>query len=269
MNFNLLATNLYAMQQFMDTRLFELISFIGDCVIWAVGHVFLSIAVYTLAKRFGCKKLWLSFIPFFNLIPLGAVVGKTTVWGMKIKNIGVWVCITGIATFVINLFLNIGYYVNIFYPGDDLLMPKNAFWYSWFEQSITPTAESFNLIYVITSCVGGLFSLAKIFFEVSLIFMVFRLFKPQSYFMFSLLSVFVSPLFGILLFVCRNNPKHVIIRAQPPQNFYGGYGGYYSNSQRPQNFTNAEESKKQKDEPFPEFNDEDKGSDSNDDGFFN
>ncbi len=264
MNLNLLADNyLTLVDNFLESPAYQITSFFIDVAIWLLGHVFLSIAVYVMAKKNGYKKLWLSFIPFFNLIPLGAVVGKTIVWGLNIKNVGLWVCITGLVSWVIGALLNIGYYIDII----GLLFKVNI---TFTNEFIATWIAGENLAWLITFYVSGILDLAYIFFEVSFIFVVFRLYRPQSALLYALFSLFFNPpMFGILLFVCRNNPKHVIIRPQQPNGYYGGYyGGYYNNSQRPQNYNNAEESKKQAEDPFPEFNGgEDNSNGSSDDLF--
>ena len=100
-------------ENMLNSPEFALISFISDIVVWLVGHLFLSFAIFIMCKKQGFKKLWLSFIPFINLIPLGKLVGKTTVWGVKLKNVGFWACITGIVCTLCNFLLDIGYYLSL------------------------------------------------------------------------------------------------------------------------------------------------------------
>lgn len=249
-------------ENMLNSPAFALISFISDIVVWLVGHLFLSFAIFIMCKKQGFKKLWLSFIPFINLIPLGKLVGKTTVWGVKLKNVGFWACITGIVCTLCNFLLDIGYYISlieyIFSVRFDI---TNEFLLSWIQNT--------NIVWLILYYGSSIFDLAYIFFNVSLVFLVFRLYRPQSAILYALLAVFIEPLFGILLFTCRNNPKHVIVRPQTPYGggYYGGgyYGGGYNNQQPPQNQQPAET-------PFPEFDGEDK-KDNNDsdtgDGLFN
>ena len=266
MNFNLLAIAsiemLEQMMLYVESPQFEIYSIISSAIFWLVGHIFLSIAIYHMTKKQGYKKLWLSFIPLVNLIPLGKLVGKTTVWGMKIKNVGFWACITTAVSFVSNILLEIGYYVYLFeYAFNVTVEVTNEFLYLWMIQD-NIFWEAFNLISLA-------FDLAYIFFYVSLVFMVFRLYCPQRSFLFSILSVFIDPLFGIFLFVCRKNPKHVIVRVQPPQGGYYG-GGYYG---APRNYNeNAKNTNQKPENPFPEFDGESNDSNKNsntDDDFFN
>ena len=267
MNLNLLAVDYVTLlNQITSSREYYIFSTLLEIAIWVLGHVFLSIAIYTFAKKNGYKKLWVSFIPFFNLILLGKVIGKTVVWGKAINNIGFWACITGLVATIVNFLIDFGYYVSLF----EVIFNCEVSFTSAF---INAWVNGESLAWVILYYGSGLFDIAYIFFEVSLIFMVFRLYCPEKSFVYALLSIFIDPpMFGILLFICRNKPKHVIIRAQPPRsNFYGGYyGGYYGNAQRPQNFNNAEESKQKAEDPFPEFADaEPKDDNSDGEGFFN
>ncbi len=262
--FNLLSGSLdytTMLDSILSSPTYVLFSVIFDIVVWVVGHLFLSIAIFTMTKKQGYKKLWVSFVPFFNLIPLGKLVGKTTVWGLKLKNVGVWACITGIVSAFFTFIIDLGYYINLV----ELIFPikfqiTNEFLLTWIDNT--------NVVWFITYYGSSLFDLAYIFFNVSLVFLVFRLYRPQSAILYALLSVFIEPLFGILLFTCRNNPKHVIVRPQTPYGggyYGGGYYGGYNPQQPPQN-------KKPVENPFPEFGDEENKSNdssSSSDDFFN
>lgn len=245
----------------------EFIAFseIGSFVFWLIGHVFLSLAIYTMTKKQGFKKLWVSFIPFYNLIPLGKLVGKTTVWGVKLKNVGVWACIMGIVSTVVTFIIDLGYYkdlVEFVFPVK--IQITSEFLISWTEQT--------SLEWLIAYYVSFVIDLAYIFFHVSLVFMVFRLYNPNRALIYAIISVFIDPAFGICLFISRNNPRYIIVRPQPPQGgYYGGYygGGYYGggyNNQQPY------QNQKPIENPFPEFEDEDAKKDNSSnssDDFFN
>ncbi len=265
MNFNLLANYSAIIEQTLQDPRLELISFISEVIFWLVGHILLSISIYYMTKRQGYKKLWLSFIPIVNFIPLGKLLGKTVVWGKTIKNVGVWACVfCAISTFV-NFLINIGYYMGL---------AGIAFNWSYNISSnfINSWINGTHILSIITSYVSIIFDLGYIFFYVSLVFLTFRLYNPQRSFLYAILSVFFEPLFGIFLFVSRNNPRYVVIRREQPQNqggYYGGgyYGGGYYNG-NPQNFNNQNQNK-QPENPFPEFGEsEDKSTDTGDD-FFN
>ena len=253
------------MDSILASQSYTLFSIIIDIVIWLVGHLFLSFAIYTMTKKQGYKKLWLAFIPFFNLILLGKLVGKTTVWGLKLKNIGVWACIMGIASTVVTFIIDLSYYkslVEFIFPVN--IQITSEFLESWINQT--------SLEWLIAYYVSFVIDLAYIFFHVSLVFMVFRLYNPNRALIYAIISVFIDPAFGICLFISRNNPRYIVVRPQPPQGgYYGGYygGGYYGggyNNQQPY------QNQKPIENPFPEFEDEetkkDNSSNSSDD-FFN
>ena len=263
MNFNLLASTamLEEALNYANEPSFVLLSFISEVIFWLVGHLFLSFSIYHMTKKEGYKKLWLSFIPLVNFIPLGKLLGKTVVWGKTINNVGTWTCIfCAISTFV-NFLLNVGYYMN-------LTTIAFGWTYNISSNLILSWINGTHILSIIISYVSLVFDIAYIFFYVSLVFLTFRLYNPQRAFLYAILSVFIEPLFGIFLFVSKNNPRYVIIRQQPPQNYYGGYygGGYYNDNN--QNFNN-QNNNQQPENPFPEFGEsEDKPTDTGDD-FFN
>ena len=263
--FNLLSGSLNyteMMNNIQNSPEFKLFSEIGNLVIWLIGHLFLSLAIYTMTKKQGYKKLWVSFIPFYNLIPLGKLIGKTTVWGVRIKNIGVWACILGFVSTFFSFIINLGYYLSIVeYLFSIQFLITNEFLYTW----LTNTNVAWLIVYYASYVVD----LAYIFFYVSLVFMVFRLYNPRRALIYAIISVFIDPAFGICLFISRNNPKHIIVRPQTPYaggGYYGGfYGGYNPNQQPPQN-------QKPVENPFPEFGEEESKSDNfsnSSDDFFN
>ena len=263
--FNLLSGSLNyteMMNNIQNSPEFKLFSEIGNLVIWLIGHLFLSLAIYTMTKKQGYKKLWVSFIPFYNLIPLGKLIGKTTVWGVRIKNIGVWACILGFVSTFFSFIINLGYYLSIVeYLFNIQFLITNEFLYTW----LTNT----NVAWIIVYYASYVVDLAYIFFYVSLVFMVFRLYNPRRALIYAIISVFIDPAFGICLFISRNNPKHIIVRPQTPYaggGYYGGfYGGYNPNQQPPQN-------QKPVENPFPEFGEEESKSDNSSnssDDFFN
>ena len=101
-----------------------------------------------------------------------------------------------------------------------------------------------------------------------MIFLIFRLYKPEKATMYSFLSIFFDFLFGVLLFTLRNEEPvdyAGYVRARYDGNF-GGYNTDYRRYEPPQT--------KEEDDPFPEFKQvDDKPFTSNEnedkgDGFF-
>ena len=238
-----------------------LFSFITDAVFFLVGYIFRVIAIYVMAKRKGFKKLFLCFLPFTNLYMLGKVIGATKVWGIRFKNLGLWLMISTILTFIFEQAINVSNYIFVI---------ERVFVGGYFEfesQLITDflngTGTLFNVVYYSYDVV----SLIQLFFTVSLIFLVFRCYKPERSTLFALLSIFIEPLFGILLFAVRNN-NHITIddflRIRAAQNqakygqWYGGsnYQGGGNNYQGGQYNGYNNSAPQQEKDPFPEFSNE-------------
>ncbi len=253
--FNLLAISSADIMNLANSPFGAVMSLISNALFWLVGHVFMAIALIVMAKNKGIKKgVWIAVIPFVNYYLLGKIIGEAVVWGKKIKNVGLWLMITSLTTSVINLLLNFGGYLAQFALAFNLnITVTSPFLIGWFSgQSIL-----WNVVYY-TSFV---FDLAYLFFDVSVIFLVFRLYRPRSAMLFSLLSIFFNPpLFGILLFVVRNDTRISFKQYfRPYNNPYNPYG----NSNNPYGQPSQQPPKTQED-PFPEFSN--KGSNDNSTG---
>jgi hypothetical protein len=217
-----------------------------------------------MAKRRGIKKLYMCFIPFVNFVVLGKLIGRTNIWGLKIKNIGLWLAIISAFTFVTDQLLLVGDYIFVL---------ERVFLGGYIEFSSQIIIDFLNyegVIYSIISICNMVVSLAELFLEIGLIFTVFRLYKPERATLYSFLSIFLGDLiFGILLFSVRNNNYVTIddflrMRAEQNRARYGGYYGGYNNSNgnntsgnqwgNPYNNNGGQNSYEEKD-PFPEFSD--------------
>jgi hypothetical protein len=238
-------------------------TFFTSVVVEVVTFILMALGIYTMAKRQNLNKKWLAFIPFFNFILLGRVLGSAIVWGKKIKNVGLWVTITSLISTVFNLFLNYGYYLVIIQKifNVTVYFDTNSFWYL--------LATGKGVVYNVLSIVSFVPDLAYIFFEVSLIFMVFRMYAPERSLLYSLASVFIEPFFGILLFMVRNRKRHsrdefIQHRTYTYNPFNNPYGGFENNRNNQQNQPNQ----KSVEDPFPEFSDKNASSKSDGDDLF-
>lgn len=230
------------LNQIMSENWYILTEFFTGVVIDVVFYLFLSFGILTLAKRYNLKNRWLSFIPFFNLTLLGALLGKTNIWGIKVKNIGFWAGLFGFLSFLVNELLYVGRYFEVFEALFNVqVVITDSFLYGWL------TGKS--LVWNVVSYASLIVDIAHLFFEVGLIFLFFRVFAPQRAFLYSILSVFIDPLFSILVFVCRRNSKYVFVRAD------------FFNQKN-----NASEPKK-RENPFSEFEDDNNNNNSSDDYF--
>ncbi len=248
----------------LDLGTFYLTSTIINMILYVISYVFKSIAIYTLSKKNGYKHLYLSFIPFLNFILLGKLVGKMILWGKPINNIGIFVCIFTALEFVVGIFYSFDVYVGIVRLALEFITQGTVIIDMTFANFLTENAVMYYLIEILYAIV----SIAKIFFEVSLVFALFRKYAPQNYILFSILSIFIEFTFGFFLFAIRKNKPmtqeeylremakkrgYYVYRVNPndfnnPQNPYGHYNG-----QRPQ------QQKPQEEDPFPEFSDKKTG----------
>lgn len=279
---NFLAINLMHLFDTVMTPMFTAISsLISIFVIPLIGHVFMAIALYKMAKnRNILKGRWMAIFPLLNWILLGKIVGEAVVWGKKIKNVGLWIAILSAVTTVLSILLNFAFVREV----NGQLVLVGGYLYDFalifnFDVTITsPFLLSWfmgaNVIYTILDVLSLILDIGYIFFEVSIIFLVFRLYRPQSALLYSLFSIFFNPpLFGILLFVVRNNERKSFKQYyhNPYQN-YGGYNPYNNPFNNPYNNPNNNpygnqngEPKKAPEDPFPEFSDKN-GSSSKSDG---
>ena len=233
-----------------------LISFLITSLITILVFVLKAIAIRTMAKNKGLDKLYLAWIPFFNYILLGKVIGTVFLFRKKVNNVGVLVAIFSAITFTVQTLLNLGYYVYNLgeFLGFNILDYGSIFVENWMLQK--------GVFYTVIYYLYDILAIIEIVFTVSLIFFVFRKYAPERALIYAIISVFIDPAFAVLLFVIRNrkpdgfaNYTRVYVRPN-----YDTYNNPYKGSDKPEN------------DPFPEFNKNNNGSEnsnSKDDDFFN
>ena len=228
----------------------------------AVSFVFKSIAIYVLSKRNGFKKLYLAFIPFLNFILVGKLIGKIMVFGRPIKNIGVWVCIVSALEFLLGFSTYVGVLEDVLSLVLNASVTINVPLIDKLEQNL-----SLSYALLIASLVV---SIVKIFFNVSMMFALFRKYVPQKYFLYGILSVFFDFMFGFLLFSLRKKEP------MTQEDYYREMArrrGYYVYRVNPNDFNNPYNSHNQynkqstkpsqtEEDPFPEFSDKNSGGNS-------
>ena len=231
---------------------FKIVYFIIESLIIIAAFLFKAFAINYIAKKRGLDKTYLAFIPFFNFILLGKIVGKTVVWGKKVDNVGLILCIMTLANFVVSTLLNLGYYAqelgSVF--GFTITGYKLAFVENWMKQ----TGAFFyviDIIYTISAFI-------ELFFRVSVYFLIFRMYCPERAFMYMIISVLVDSLFGVFLFIVRKrNPFDFNSFYGARYTTYNPYGNPYNNPYNNDYNSKAysqPEGKKEED-PFPEFSD--------------
>ena len=212
-----------------------LVSFLITSLITIGAFVLKAIAIRIMAKNRGLDKLYLAWIPFFNYILLGKVIGTVFLFRKKVNNVGVLVTIFALICFVVQTLLNLGYYVYNLgeFFGFEILDYGSVFVENWMYQK--------GVFYTIIYYFYDVLSLIEIVIKVSLIFFVFRKYAPERAFIYSIVSIFIDPAFSILLFVIRN---------RKPDSF-SNYTRVYV---RPNYDNSYKQNGKPENDPFPEFN---------------
>ncbi len=236
-------------------------SYIISSIITIGFFILKAIAIRTLAKNKGLDKLYLAYIPFFNYILLGKVIGMCFLFRKKVNNIGVLVTISTLVCFIVRTLLNLGYYVDnlIDLLGFTGIEYDSVFVSNWMARQGT--------FYVVIWYLYDILSIIEIILTASIIFFIFRKYVPERAFIYSLVSIFFDFMFGPLLFVIRNKKvssydEFLRMRVRPQYNTYED--------------TYKERDKNPEYDPFPEFsnkggnettNGNNSGSNSDDDLF--
>ena len=234
-----------------------LVSFLITSLITILVFVLKAIAIRTMAKNKGLDKLYLAWIPFFNYILLGRVIGTVFLFRKKVKNIGLWVTIFSLISFIVQTFLNLGYYVQEISPflGISSIEYGSVFVQNWMYQTGT--------FYMVIYYLYDIFSILEIIITVSLIFFVLRKYAPERAFIYAIVCIFIDLAFGIILFIIRNRKPYATITRTYVRPNYNTYEQYNQNNKKPEN------------DPFPEFNGYEQSnktsenSNSKDDDLFN
>ncbi len=165
-------------------------------VITLVCFIFKGIGLYTIAKREGIKAPFLAFIPFASFYLLGKIVGGVKVFGRHVKNLGLITMITLIVNYALNYTYELLLYgenlVSLFTTGNVGVLP-GSYGSVWVD--------------VVLTVFRGISSIAYIICYVFLVITFFMYYAKKVQILFSLLSVFFDPIFGILVFVVRKNQR--------------------------------------------------------------
>ena len=78
-----------------------------------------GIGLYTLSKKNGVDKAFLSFIPFVSYYQLGRLVGQMSVFKVKVKNLGIIVGALLFVTVVLSNIVEFFRYFEIFFLVED------------------------------------------------------------------------------------------------------------------------------------------------------
>ncbi len=238
-----------------------ILSIVFDIIVSIVAYIFVSLGIKSLAKNKGLDKLWLAWIPFFQYILLGKVVGTCFLFRKKVNNIGVLVTVSSLLTSVLLFLCDLGYYASIISDALGLSI-------TYATPFITNWMNGDGILFVIALYTYYAISFVNTVLLVTLAFFTFRKYTPENAFIFVIISVLTDfVLFGVFLFIIRNKkPSNLeeFLRARANS----GYNTYQNSYNQYQ--------KKPDSDPFPEFsNKENKEGNNNgatsnsSDDFFN
>ena len=234
-----------------SVAMIQLISLFIDYGLMIAAYVFKCIALYTMAKKQNLNNKWMCFVPFLNFIIIGKLIGKAVVWGIQVKNIGLIVCILSFVSFIFSLAYSFRTFANLFLNVAEGQSVTFSNGFLNFLYNVNSTSKVINIVlYYLKFFID----LAEIVFEVSMVFMIFRKYNPRRAMLFSILSIFFESLFGIFLFVSRNNdPVDYSAYRVYQRTYYGGYPGNDNgaNGRR----SNGAQNNAADSDPFPEFDD--------------
>lgn len=171
-------------------------AFIIAASITIACFVLKGIGLYTIAKREGIKNPFLAFIPFASYYLLGKIVGSCKVFGYHVKNLGVIAMIA----MLINTALSVTY--NVLMYSDKII--------EWVQTGVIDALpESYGNVWVdvvlqLSSTIAGLIYIVA---DVFLVMTFFMYYGKKNQLSFSLLSIFIEPLFGVFVFVVRKNKR--------------------------------------------------------------
>lgn len=246
----------------------NLICMIVAAGLFVIGTVFCGIGLFVLAKKRGVKHGWMGFIPILNTYYVGKFAGEGTVFGKKIKNVGLWCMLIEIVFVALQVF---GLVVN-------LMLISNPAYYA--ERLIEETGERYFEFSSSSKIMGGMRTLALagdvvnmiasvwwfvlLFFLCTLYFAFFRKYYARSPFLMTFLCAIV-PCRGFVLFAVRNNTpidynEYMRKRMEEERRRYsqqyggqsGGGGNGGGDSPFP-DFDNSSASGRDSDGPFSDF----------------
>ncbi len=243
-----------------------------------VLYLFRSIGLYTLAKKQGTKKAWLSFIPLLWLYVAGKVMGMIVIGGKPYKGFALLATIVFSVSEVIALAVNfiayfplVGYYLQggeVYFANEEIyneslkamgFSPYYFSYYTVFVRGIVypyPNLQAMNVVLTVLDLVNSFLSLISICLTILVFMGLFRKFYPEHYILATVLSAI--GLFPIMVFVVRNKKAinfNDYIRSRYYGHGYNPYAGSNTGNSQENTFANGSSSGRQEkpESPFEEF----------------
>ena len=210
-----------------------------------------SIGIYVLAKRQGIRKAYLAWIPCVWIYVVCKLLGNARFLNQPIRSFAhlmtIAFAIAEVLTFVYN-FLQYFPLLEYMLMGGNVYVGKASqfggelFAYLsvgegvnvYVTQQLYPLGMSISTVDKVLDGIAlasYFFDLASIFIVVSVYFSLFRKYWPQHYMLISLLSIFISFLFPIFVFVIRK--KNPIDFNEYMRSRYGAYQNPYGRPYNP------------------------------------
>jgi len=295
---------------------------IGVIAVMAVAflalYLLLSFGFYTMAKRRNIDKPYLAFIPFARWLIGGKIVKKAVLFGKVTEKIGLVVAITIGVTVLFNI-LNTVLSYSVFFEGlfsgevivinsavesastsemlfvmpleelKNMVSPNGILLgalpqiYSY-ETLATNMPKWISVLSNVSFYANMLISIAHVFVMFAFWSAFYRLYKPNSIFMYTIVSALVPYFFpffeiaGIFVFIFRNREEidieQMMRNIYRAQGYSNPYNNPYGNNANNQDFDpygrnsqgDGYTKPNQNDNPFGEFDGEN-NSNSNDDPF--
>lgn len=196
--------------EFFENNIVGIFYLIYMLVVMAVGvgsYVFQSLGFYTIAKRRGIKKPWLSWLPVGNLWILGCISDQYQyVVKGKIKNKRKALLVLSILMSLLTVVLLVLYVAFIWIVIEDSHSLDAA------------GAAVFFALIPVSLAVSGI-SIAVTVITYIALYDLFTSCDPKNNLLYLLLSIFVSITMPIFIFVCRNKELGMPPRKQNPAAF--------------------------------------------------
>lgn len=181
----------------------------------------------------GIKTAWLAWIPFVNRYVMGKISGQANLFGLKVKNMGVWVMLLEFLDFAL-MGTAVGLYyadtLGAFFAGEHVYL-MSAGGFGSLPVPVTATGGELLIPYAsaasVLSMISSFVALIALFFSISLYLDFFKRLVPETFWVYTLLSVLLD-VTGLMVFLVRKKDPvdykeymqnkyrpHVLRRGQP------------------------------------------------------
>ena len=197
-------------------------------------HVMWAVGLTSIGRRQGIKTAWLAWIPFVNRYVMGKISGQANLFGLKVKNMGVWVMLLEFLDFAL-MGTAVGLYyadtLGAFFAGEHVYL-MSAGGFGSLPVPVTATGGELLIPYAsaasVLSIISSFVALIALFFSISLYLDFFKRLVPETFWVYTLLSVLLD-ITGLMVFLVRK--KDPVDYKEYMQNkyrrtYYGGVNPY-------------------------------------------